>query len=438
MGFNWLKRYMPRSLYTRAALILALPVITIQLVVSVVFIQRHFEGVTRQLTTGTVLEIARIVDTANAQPDAERALAAASDLAEALVIDVRLPVRPILGDTRVFYDWSSQTFIPFIRERLPGVTGFDLSDLRRVRLTVTTRNGVMEIAFWRGRVSASNPHQLLVLMVFVSVVMTVIAAIYLRNQLRPIKRLAEAAEAFGRGRTLPYRPAGATEVRSAGSAFLDMRNRIERQTQSRTMMLSSVSHDLRTPLTRIRLGLSMLDPTPETGALQDDVVEMEAMIARFLDFARLEALDDPVPTPPGQLVNDLVDRFRRGGQRLDTGRVASTGDVLLRPQAITRALENLAANAFRHGQTVRLSVQAGDRAVIFRVEDDGPGIAESDRAEALKPFSRLDTARNQDRGGGVGLGLAIAEDIARQHGGSLRLGRSDSLRGLRADLILAR
>lgn len=433
MSFLWLKRYMPRSLYGRAALILALPVITIQLVVSVVFIQRHFEGVTRQMTRNVVLELKLIEELVADTPEA------AAETASALNIALTLPAPPLAGDRRLFYDFSGRVMTGELYKAFPQITGIDLSNTNTVELTMQTVQGPMRLSFPRYRVSASNPHQLLVLMVGVSLIMTVIAAIYMRNQLRPVKRLAEAAEAFGRGRVLPYRPRGATEVRMAGQSFLEMRNRIERQTQARTMMLSGVSHDLRTPLTRLRLGLSLMEDSEDVRAMLGDVDEMEAMIATFLDFARLEALDDAAPSDPGALLHDLAAKASRQGRAVVLGVLPPEGSrASYRPLAVTRALQNLVTNGLRHGHRVRLSAELGARSLVFTVEDDGPGIPPEARDAAVHAFQRLDAARNQNQGSGVGLGLAIAADIARQHGGSLRLGESADLGGLRADLILAR
>ncbi|KAF0677148.1 ATP-binding protein [Profundibacterium mesophilum] len=440
MTFQWLKRYMPRTLYGRAALILLLPVITIQLTVSVVFLQRHFEGVTEQMTRNVVRELGHIITVIEQAPGPERGLSQVEALARDLNIGLTLPApRVIRGDRRRVYDLSGRAMIATLRAGLPGLTGIDLaSDEKQVEATVRTRAGLLGFSMPRSRVTASNPHQLLVLMVAVSLLMTVIAYLFLKNQLRPIARLAHAASAFGKGRTLPYRPAGASEVRAAGSAFLDMRNRIERQIEQRTLMLSGVSHDLRTPLTRMRLGLAMLEPEDEAEALLGDVEEMEKMLASFLDFAAGDALDDPAQIEPEALIAELVEKARRAGHVVDAGPVQCEGLLHLRPLAITRALDNLIGNAVRHGSRARISCTTGERAAVFSVEDDGPGIAPELRDDALKPFSRLDTARNQNRGGGVGLGLSIAMDIARQHGGTLRLASSPELGGLKADLVIAR
>jgi two-component system osmolarity sensor histidine kinase EnvZ len=286
--------------------------------------------------------------------------------------------------------------------------------------------------------SASNPHQLLVLMISTSALMTWIAFVFLRAQLKPITRLAEAAEAFGKGQTIAYRPRGAIEVRAAGEAFLAMRARIERQIEQRTLMLSGVSHDLRTPLTRMRLGLSMLPEDEDTRALLGDVAHMQRMVDEFLAFARGDAMEEPVATDPAALARAVVDNARRAGQMVTYAGPDTCPVMALRPQAVARALENLVANAVRFGTQASVTLRLGERAVRLSVEDDGPGIPRHLREEAMLPFTRLDTARDPNRGGGVGLGLSIAADIARSHGGQLRLLDSESLGGLKAELVLVR
>ncbi|MBJ3761988.1 HAMP domain-containing protein [Maribius pontilimi] len=439
MTFDWLKRYAPRSLYARAALILLLPVITIQLVVSIVFIQRLFEDVTVQMTGNVGLELARLVDQVEAAPDAATALAQITPLARALRIDVALPdPDPVTGDSRLIYDLSGRLVLPTLREALPGLSGIDLaSDDNRVRMSVETDKGPLGLTVARERVSAKNPHQLLVIMVLASVLMTVIAYLFLKNQLRPIKRLSDAAQAFGRGRVIRYRPTGATEVRQAGAAFMDMRQRIERQMEQRTLMLSGVSHDLRTPLTRMRLALSMSDD-PEASELLRDVDDMQGMLDAFLDFARDGALDDFADVDPAEILSHVAQNAQRAGHDVSVRQITGDGTASLQPLSITRALENLVGNAVRHGTRAELSLSITPRAVVFTVEDDGPGIPEDARERAMKPFARLDEARNQNVGGSVGLGLSIAMDIARQHGGILRLDASERLGGLRADIVLGR
>jgi len=290
----------------------------------------------------------------------------------------------------------------------------------------------------RARVSASNPHQLLVLMLVTSALMTFIAYLFLRNQLRPIKLLGDAAAAFGKGRQMAYRPRGALEVRAAGMAFLDMRGRIERQIEQRTLMLSGISHDLRSPLTRLKLGLSLLPEDDDTKALLQDVGDMSRLVDEFLAFVRGDATETPEHTDPVALAQRAVENAQRMGQAITMTDNAGQEQVRLRPVAVMRALENLIGNAVRYGSLARISVSLTDRTVKFTVEDDGPGIPKDRRDEAVLPFARLDGARDPNKGGGVGLGLSIAADIARSHGGTLRLGESEALGGLKAELVLAR
>ncbi len=458
MNFKWLKQYTPRSLYGRAALILIVPIVTIQLVVSIVVIQRLYERVTEQMTRNVLLELRYLVARIDTAPSLAEARARIAPLLGPLALTARLPASAAIQQRRHFYDLSGRIVVKSLRTGLSGVQAVDLmAPDKRVHMMIMTRYGPMEVVFSRDRVSAANPHQLLVLMLFISILMTVIAFVFLRNQLRPIKRLAAVSEAFGKGQVVKYHPTGATEVRAAGASFLAMRARIERQIEQRTMMLSGVSHDLRTPLTRLRLGLSMLEDCPEIDDLIRDVGDMEQLIDGFLDFARGQAGDAQMAVDPVALAREVVAKTVRAGadvvfegpeqrpgegpsEALPEARAEGArdpGSVVLRPRAIRRALENLVGNALRYGTRARVRVVLGENTLRYTVEDDGPGIPAERREEALKPFSRLEPARNQNKGPGVGLGLAIALDIARAHGGSLRLGRSADLGGLRVDLVVA-
>ncbi|SMX34642.1 ATP-binding protein [Actibacterium lipolyticum] len=436
MKMGWIKRTLPRSLYGRAALILIVPIVSLQLVVSVVFIQRHFAGVTRQMSYGIQLELGYLQRQANSAVDLESAQPRVAGLGQALRHQVSLPSQSDFADQRLFYDLSGKTVISTLRSGALDVLGIDLrSNTREVQVLLNTRHGPMLVVVERRRVSASNPHQLLVLMISTGLLMTLIAYLFLRNQLRPITKLALAAEAFGKGRHLRYKPTGANEVRSAGNAFIDMRARIERQIEQRTLMLSGVSHDLRTPLTRLKLSLSMLDEDDETKEMLRDVSDMERMLDGFLDFARSDALDDLETVDPAALLKRVVEKTTRG---VTFGELPQDMQVTLRPMAIERALLNLVNNALNYGTNCMVSLTVADRVLRFTVEDDGPGIPADKRDAAMQAFTRLDESRNQNRGPGVGLGLAIASDIARRHGGMLRLSESETLGGLKAVLVIAR
>lgn len=436
MFWRALKVYLPRSLYARAVLILLVPVITILLVVSVVFTQRLYEDVTRQMTQGVANELRLVLNRIEDAPDAAGAMEAAIEVAAPLGIEVSADPGDIVDDY-VWYDVSGRVVAATLREEIGAVRAVDLSGRDGfVRIAVATSKGPLLLELRRSRVSARNPHQFLVLIGFTAILMTAVALIYMRNQMMPIRRLARAADAFGKGRRVPYRPAGATEVRQAGAAFLEMMDRIERQIEQRTLMLSGVSHDLRTPLTRMRLALSMMEGNDEARAILRDVADMERMLDAFLDFARGDGREEAAATDPVEVVRDAVERAKRGKLPVRLGRVEDGASAMLRPNAMARALDNLIGNAVRYGGEAVVSVERDAASLRFCVDDPGPGIPAEMMAEAQKPFTRLDTARNQDSGSGVGLGLSIAADIARGHGGGLVLEKSPTLGGLRAVIVI--
>ena len=433
--FQLFKRYLPKGLYGRAALILILPIILLQLTVSVVFVQRHFEGVTEQLARGITNEIGLMSDILFSENTA-------SEDVETLSNALEISVAPYQGSfdkfeqTRRFFDLTA-----FIVERelflQMGVVGVDLPDDYHVRILISRGDKAFVLGFSRERVSASNPHQLIVNMLIFGALFTLIAFIYLRNQLRPITRLANAAESFGLGRSVEYKPSGAVEVRAAGRAFLDMRERIERHIEQRTLLLSGVSHDLRTPLTRLRLGLAMLEHEDKQ-ALEKDVTEMQALIDEFLSFTRgqAEVQAHRERLDIWQLVEDVVRQENVHTDRLVFSRPETPLVIDIRPLSIRRAIDNLVSNGLRYAKNVRISGNIEQKTVQIHVEDDGPGIPEDKVEDALKPFARLDAARNQNFGTGAGLGLPIVADIARAHGGQLVLSTSETLGGLRATFSL--
>jgi two-component system osmolarity sensor histidine kinase EnvZ len=355
-----------------------------------------------------------------------------------LAFELAVPVVLPGEDRRNLADLSARAMMRTMRAALPEVQRFDTTVNREVWVWLQTKHGPMSAMFDRRRISASNPHQLLVLMVVAGLVLTGISIVFMRNQLRPIKRLARASEAFGKGQVIAYEPRGAAEIRAAGKAFVAMRTRIERQIEQRTMMLSGVSHDLRTPLTRLKLGLSMQDDSAETREMLRDVDDMERLVEEFLAFARGDSLEDPEPVDPAWLVVEAVDKHRALGADVRLEMADETQEVVLHAMAVARALDNLIGNAVKYGGRAEVTLRQTPGTLSFSVEDPGPGIPPQQRGEALKPFVRLDAARNQDKGSGVGLGLAIAHDIARRHGGRLELGQSARLGGLQATLVLAR
>ncbi len=432
MNFGWLKRYMPRSLFGRALLILLLPIIGLQLVVGQVFIQRHFQSVTEQMAASVILELKFAIEQVARAPNPQAALDEISvNLNMLLLLNPTSP--PLPEDSVLFYDLSGKTLIKALHRELNQPLSVDLSSAPdRVSLKIQLEQGLLEAVISRGRVTATNPHQLLVLMILTSIILVIISILFLRNQTRPINRLAEAAEAYGKGRTMPIHPTGASEVRRAALAFLSMRNKLERQVEQRTLMLSGVSHDLRTPLTRMKLAAELMDDSEE---LKTDIAEMEQMLDGFLAFARDNQTEAGQPVDPIALAHEVAQKC--GGIQVNVSKsTADTSNVVLRKEALARALQNLIGNALHYGNTVQLNVALSQKFLEYRIEDDGPGIAPADIERAMQPFSRLDEARGHHAG--VGLGLSIALDIARAHGGTLELGRSVALGGLSAKIVIPR
>ena len=423
---------MPKRLYYRAALILVFPVVFLQLIVSIVFIQRHFEGVTVQMTRTVAAELDLITEVIERD-----GAVAAQQIARSLGMSMSIVSQETnFLERRRVYDLTG---LVVRREllSLPEILNVDLPDNRKVNARIKSGQEYFDLQFSRRRVSASNPHQLIVYLLVFGAFFTVIAFFYLRNQLRPITRLADAAEAFGLGENVPYDPSGALEVRAAGQAFLDMRERIQRHLKQRTMILSGVSHDLRTPLTRLKLGLSFL-PEEQREPLEKDVEDMNLLLNEFLDFAKQDNETD-LPTEdinPNVLVNELIENSRRTGIQIES--IGDIGNNLfkLKPFPIKRALENLINNADRYGKKILIEKKIENNFLILSVHDDGPGIDEAQYDEVLQPFTRLDPSRNQNKGSGVGLGLPIAKEIVEGQGGRLKLSKSNILSGLNAALII--
>ena len=441
--FAILKSIVPKGLRGRAILILLFPVIMIQLVFAAIIIQRHFDRVTRQMVANVEPHVRLVLSRISSAQN----IAEAMDRITPITVPVNMMVSIVdehateLPDQRLFIDFSGRIVIDSLRAAIPSIVSINLlkEDGSRVEIRASTPHGDALILLNRRNLSPSNPHQLLVLMLFAGFVMTLIAYLFLKNQLRPIIRLARASKAFGQGRHLELSVSGATEVREATAAFLDMRKSIETHMEQRTQMLSNIGHDLRTPLTRLRIGLETFAATPQTKMLISDVRNMTFMVNELLEFTRDASTEEFELISAVELAETLTTRASTAGQDISLAKSDGIArNVLLnaRPVAVTRALENLIGNAGSYAASCRLTVEFKGSNVRFIVEDNGSGIPADRRAEAMRPFTRLDPARNLDKGSGVGLGLTIARDVAVGHGGSLELSSSKSLGGLKAVLTL--
>ena len=394
-----LKRYLPKSLFGRALMILVLPIIILQAVVALVFIQRHYDGVTAQMAGAVAGEINLAIDIADDAASTQDAVERLEALSGPLGLEIGLSEGETISPKalREFYDVTGSVIAETLRDEVSQPVALDLvSYEKHVDVQAATSKGVLRILIPRRRMNAANPHLLLVWMGASALLLTGIAILFLRNQVRPIRELAKSATAFGRGRALAFRPAGAEEVRRAGAAFLDMRTRIERHVEQRTMMLSGVSHDLKTPLTRMKLALAVSEDTPEIQEISRDVSEMEHMLAGFLAFARGEGGEVSRPASPVELAEEVAADARRNGATVSIFAQVETPErpnVDMRRRAMKRALTNLVENGTRYADTVALSVRISRKFTEFVVEDDGPGIPEDKREDVLKPFTRVWTRR---------------------------------------------
>ena len=431
---RFLKRRLPTSLWGRSLLIIVLPVAVMQVAVTWAFFDAHWQTVTARLSEGLAGDIAWVAESyldepteANLDRIAERAERSMS-LSVALQRGRTLPVERRRGAIGVVDRMLEEG----LKDRLDWPYWFDSTRYPAyIDIRVQMPDGVLRIIAPRERAVATQAHIFVLWLLVATVLLMSIAILFIRNQVRAIERLADAAEAFGRGETSPrFKPHGAREVRAAATAFLAMRDRFQRDIEQRTALLASVSLDLRTPLTRLRLELALAPPFKRADAMRSDLDEMEHMIDEYLAFARGEAGEAAQTVVLADVLKVAGDDARRAGAEVD---IEAPSDLTasLRPMTIRRAIGNLASNAAAHGEHVRLSARAlASGGVEVVVEDDGPGIPDEMHDEAFRPFSRLDEARNQNRKG-VGLGLAIARDVARSHGGDITLGRSD-MGGLKA------
>ncbi|MDF1794409.1 MAG: ATP-binding protein [Thalassobaculaceae bacterium] len=434
-----LKRFLPKTLFGRALLIIVTPLVLMQAISAYVFYERHWEIMTRRLVHSLAGDIAFLVEELR-PPITEEAV---EEMSERSIrhFDIELHWRPegILPNQPNFslFDQTQVAMLDAMQTKVhrPYVMNTDTID-RRIEILVQLPSGVLQVIAHKKRLFTSTTYVFLLWMIGSSLVLFAIAIVFMRNQIRPIRRLSIAARAFGLGRDVTgFKPEGATEVRQASAAFLQMRDRINRQLTQRTEMLAGVSHDLRTPLTRMKLELAMLGDNEDTAELKADVTEMERMVEGYLAFARGEGAEVPVEIDVGTLVNDLIANERRGGARVvyeqpDDG----TAALPARPDALRRAVANLIQNAARYGSRVNVAVvRAGDTVEIM-VDDDGTGIPPEKREEAFQPFKRLEPSRNPETGG-TGLGLTISRDIVRGHGGDLTL-EGSPLGGLRAVIRL--
>lgn len=427
-------RRMPKRLYARSLIIIITPMILLQSVIAFVFMERHWQTVTERLSDAVVNDIAAVIDMIEATPkdgDYSTIIRVAQDRLR-LKVDL-LPPDPLPPPgPKPFFSILDEALGQRITAQIGRPFWLDtVGNSNVIEIRIRLKDNVLRVFARRSQAYASNSHQFIVWMVGTSLVLMMIAIPFLRNQIRPITQLAAAAESFGKGRPPPedFRPRGAEEVRRAGLAFIQMRERIERQIDQRTAMLTGVSHDLRTILTRFRLQLALLGKDARAEGLNQDIDDMQSMLEGYLAFARGEAAEDTGTFDLEDFFDKLEEEAELREREIETS-ITGAPEVHVRPHAFTRLLANIVGNAFRYARKVRVKAVHNRGWLSVTVDDDGPGIPADRREDVFRPFVRLDEARNQDESG-TGLGLSIARDIARSHGGDISLDQSP-MGGLRA------
>lgn len=431
------RAFLPRTLFGRSLLIVMTPILLIQIVSPFLFFDRHWTKMTGRLAVGVAGEISFLVDRVEADPLRENFPETADIARKYFDIDPRwIPGGRLDPEPTHYSIWEpfvSEIFAAYLYEKVRRPLDIMIDrEEKWIRVRIALDGGVLELMVPQGRLFSSSGHIFLLWMTGISAVLLGVAVLFLRNQVRPIRKLAIAAERFGKGRDVAgFKPEGATEVRQAGRSFIEMRDRIRRQIEQRTAMLAGVSHDLRTPLTRMKLQTAMMGGGPDVEALTEDIRTMERMIGGYLDFVRGEGDEAAEDTDLGALAEKVVQDARRADGETEVSAAIEQGIVMpLRPLAIERCLTNLIGNARRHARSTvwvsvrRLGQGAGDgKGVEIVIDDDGPGIPENRYEDVFRPFYRVDSSRNIDTGG-VGLGLPIARDIVHAHGGKITLGKS--------------
>ncbi|WP_345115364.1 ATP-binding protein [Bartonella jaculi] len=431
---RWLTKKMPKRLYARSLIIIIAPMVLLQTVIGYVFMERHWQMVTERLSTAVVHDISAIIDIIETYPQQDNYEDIKRIAQQRMGLNISiLPPSPLPPPgPKPFFAILDYFLSEEITRQINRPFWIDtVGDSNLIEIRIHLGHNILRVFAPRSQAYASNTSIFLSWMVGTALVLLLIAIYFLRNQIKPIQQLAEAAESFGRGRPLPegFQPQGADEVRRAGIAFLRMRERIERQIEQRTMMLSGVSHDLRTILTRFKLQLALANTDFDIAPLEQDVSDMQNMLEGYLAFARGEG-SESVKTFD---LNTLMQKFSADAhlhKRQFSYTIEGPTEIQARPHAFTRLVSNLVSNAFCYANTVKLTAISQQESFIITIDDDGPGIDKNMRMEVFKPFFRLDKARNQDASG-TGLGLSIAQDIARSHGGNIQLDDSP-LGGLRA------
>lgn len=430
-------KYLPKKLYSRTLIIIITPMIVLQSIISYIFIERHWQTVNEHLASAVANDISAIIDIIDKFPGDKTYEKIANIAAERMQLHIDLlPLAPLpMAGPKPFFSNLDYFLNQKIRDKIHQAFWIDtVGNSNLIEIRITLKHNILRIFANRTQAYSSNNFIFLLWMAGISILLLTIAIYFLRLQIRPIQQLALVAEKFGRGEHLRgYYPKGAQEVRRAGIAFLRMRQRVERQMEQKSMMLSGVSHDLRTILTRFRLELSLLNSQIDVKNLEQDVIDMTHMIDAYLAFARGEDNEQIMQFDLAKLCLKIQKEANRHNCNFISN-ITCNPIIQVRPRDFTRLITNLTNNAFRYANKVTLTARNTDNRLIIYIDDNGPGIASNMYNQVFKPFFRLDKARSQNIAG-TGLGLSIALNVAREHGGNLSLAKSP-MGGLRAIIYM--
>lgn len=429
-------RLLPRTLFARSLLILATPIFLLQMIVAFIFFDRHWDAMSDKLVIGLAGEVdmlvERIIDARNDQQVQNIIKQAHSslELTVAIANDADTLRKAELSFETATWFSIVQKFHRALKKKLDGKAFTILPHEREKQFEIVVAIGgkrAVHILTPDRRLYSPTTYIFVLWLIGSAALLLGIAMVFMRNQIRPIMRLAVAAEKFGKGQDVPdFKPVGAHEVRQASRAFLEMKERLKRQMEQRTAMLSGVSHDLRTPLTRMKLQLAMAKESADTENFRQDIEEMEKMLEGYLSFARGDSDEAAEMVDLKSILERIIAKWKRQGNDVQDTLPEGRMMIRLRPMAVERAVGNVISNACKYAKHVWISAHEQSGSYEIFVDDDGPGIAQELREEVFRPFFRVEKSRNK-KTGGVGLGLSIAQDIVHAHGGEIFL--EDSNRG---------